>query len=63
MNSTLWQKSNGVTDGRFQDLKESKEIDEEIKQKLIVNEIQFIEFDVHTNTAVDIFNYINKNYI
>ena len=49
--------------GRFQDLKESKEIDEEIKQKLIVNEIQFIEFDVHTNTAVNIFNYINKNHI
>jgi len=49
--------------GRFQDLKESKEIDEEIKQKLIVNDIPFIEFDVHTNTAVDIFNYINKYHI
>ena len=40
--------------GRFQDLKESKEIDEEIKQKLTVNNIPFIEFGVHENTAVDI---------
>jgi hypothetical protein len=49
--------------GRFQDLTESKEIDEEIKQKLITNDIPFIEFDVYTNTAVDIFNYINKYHI
>ncbi len=49
--------------GRFQDLKESKEIDEEIKQKLTTNDIPFIEFDVHKNTAVDIFNYIKEKGI
>ena len=47
--------------GRFQDLKESKEIDEDIKQKLIENKIPFIEFDVHNNTASDIFKYIKEN--
>jgi hypothetical protein len=49
--------------GRFQDLKESKQIDEEIKQKLTINNIPFIEFDVHQNTAVDIFNYIKEKDI
>jgi adenylate kinase family enzyme len=49
--------------GRFQNLDESKEIDTEIKQKLIDNDIPFIEFNVHTNTAMDIFNYIKENKI
>ena len=47
--------------GRFQNLQESKEIDEDIKSKLINNDIPFIEFNVNNNTALDIFNYINQN--
>ena len=47
--------------GRFQNLQESKEIDEDIKSKLINNDIPFIEFNVNDNTALDIFNYINQS--
>lgn len=47
--------------GRFQDLNESKEIDNEIKQKLIDNQIEFVEFNVNENTSLDIFKYITKN--
>ena len=47
--------------GRFQDLNESKQIDEEIKQKLVSNNIDFIEFNVNQETSLDIFNYITKN--
>lgn len=46
--------------GRFQNLQESKEIDEDVKQRLLVNNIPFVEFDVHGNTSLDIFNYIIK---
>ena len=49
--------------GRFQNLQESKEIDEDIKRKLIDNDIPFIEFNVNTNTALDIFNYIKQRNI
>lgn len=49
--------------GRFQDLKESKEIDYEIKQKLIKNDIPFVEFPVNVNTPTEIFKYITKNHI
>ena len=45
--------------GRIQDLQEAQEIDEDIKQTLLINNIPFVEFDVNTNTAVDIFKYIN----
>lgn len=44
--------------GRFQNLNQSKEIDEEIKTRLVVNNIPFVEFAVGNNTAEDIFNYI-----
>lgn len=44
--------------GRFQKLKESKEIDDEIKQRLLVNNIPFIDFNVGENTTMDIFKYI-----
>ena len=47
--------------GRFQNLKESKEIDWEIKHKLNTSHIEFVEFDVNQNTSLDIFNYISKN--
>jgi hypothetical protein len=47
--------------GRFQNLKESKEIDDSIKHKLLIHDIPFIEFPVCSNTAVDIFNYIITN--
>lgn len=47
--------------GRFQDLNESKQIDEEIKHKLVSNNIDFIEFNVNQQTSLDIFNYITKN--
>ena len=49
--------------GRFQNLQESKEIDEDIKKKLVDNDIPFVEFNVNTNTALDIFNYINQRNI
>jgi hypothetical protein len=47
--------------GRFQNLNESKEIDEEIKNKLITNNIPFIEFAISNNTPMEIFNYIKQN--
>lgn len=46
--------------GRFQDLQESKEIDEEIRQRLLVNNIPFVEFDICNNTPINIFNYIKQ---
>ncbi len=49
--------------GRFQDLKEAKEIDDDIKNKLNVNNIPYIEFPVHNNTHVDVFNYIKENHV
>jgi hypothetical protein len=47
--------------GRFQNLNESKQIDEDIKNKLITHNIPFVEFSVGPNTADDIFNYITNN--
>jgi hypothetical protein len=44
--------------GRFQNLMESKEIDEEIKTSLVNNNVSFVEFDVNTNTYLEIFKYI-----
>lgn len=49
--------------GRFQKLEESKRIDIEVKNKLIENDIQFVEFPVYQYTHIDIFNYIMKNKI
>ena len=46
--------------GRIQDLQEAQEIDEDIRQTLLINNIPFAEFDVNTNTAVDIFKYITQ---
>jgi hypothetical protein len=51
------------TNGRLQDLQEAQEIDKDIRQTLLVNSIPFVEFNVGTNTAVDIFNYIKTHYI
>lgn len=47
--------------GRFQNLQESKEIDEDIRQKLITHDLPFVEFSVNDNTAYDIFRYIKQN--
>ena len=47
--------------GRFQNLTESKDIDLEIKQKLITNDIGFVEFNVNQNTPLEIFNFIKQN--
>ncbi len=47
--------------GRFQDLEESKQIDMEIKEKLISNNIPFVEFNVGDNTSFEIFSYITKH--
>jgi hypothetical protein len=47
--------------GRFQTLQESKKIDEFLKQKLLDNNISFVEFDVNINTGYEIFEYILKN--
>ena len=49
--------------GRFQNLEESKEIDKEIKRRLVVNDIPFVEFTVGPNTAEDIFSYIISNQL
>jgi len=46
--------------GRIQDLQEAQEIDNDIKETLLVNNIPFTEFSVNTNTAVDIFRYITQ---
>lgn len=48
------------SNGRLQDLEEAKRIDDDIKETLLVNSIPFIEFNVGTNTAVDIFKYITQ---
>ena len=47
--------------GRFQNLQESKKIDNEIRETLVINNIPFAEFDVNTNTYMEIFNYIKNN--
>lgn len=49
------------TNGRFQTLNESKEIDNEIRSKLIDNNIEFTDFIVNKDTNVEIFNYIKQN--
>jgi hypothetical protein len=49
--------------GRFQNLQESKDIDKDVKTRLLVNSIPFVEFDVHGNTSLDIFNYIIKEQL
>jgi hypothetical protein len=48
------------SNGRLQDLQEAIEIDNEIKETLLINNIPFVEFIVNTNTAVDIFKYITQ---
>lgn len=47
--------------GRFQTLDESKLIDQDIKNNLLDNNIDFIEFFVKNDTPVEIFNYIRQN--
>ena len=47
--------------GRLQDLQESKEIDEEIIKRLLVNNISFVEFSVNSNTPLEIFKYLIQN--
>jgi hypothetical protein len=51
------------SNGRLQDLQEAQEIDNEIKETLLINSIPFAEFNVHNNTAVDIFKYITQKHI
>lgn len=46
--------------GRFQNLEESKNIDDEIKKSLIENNVSFTEFDVNVNTPNDVFNFIKQ---
>jgi len=47
--------------GRFQNLEQSKKIDNTIKENLKNYNIPFIEFPVCPNTASQIFNYIQEN--
>jgi hypothetical protein len=49
--------------GRLQDLQEAIEIDNDIRETLLVNSIPFAEFNVGINTTVDIFNYITQKTI
>mgnify|MGYP006266417215 CR=1 FL=1 len=59
----LLKRNNDTYDpnGRMQDLQEAIEIDDDIKETLIINNITFNEFIVGPNTAVDIFNYITQS--
>ena len=47
--------------GRMQDLNEAVEIDNDIKETLSINSVDFKEFSVDNNTANRIFNYIKNN--
>jgi hypothetical protein len=49
--------------GRFQNLQESKIIDNDIKQKLLSNDLPFVEFSVDTNTPLEIYRYLIENNI
>ena len=49
--------------GRFQNLEESKQIDEDIVKKLAFNGIPYVEFQVNETTTENIFNYIKNNYL
>jgi len=46
--------------GRFQNLTESKEIDDDIKNKLVTYDIPFVEFDVNKKTSSNIFKFIKE---
>ena len=50
------------SNGRMQDLQEAIEIDMDIKETLLINSVEFKEFNVDNNTASRIFRYIN-NYL
>jgi hypothetical protein len=47
--------------GRMQDLNEAVEIDNDIKETLSINSVDFKEFSVDNDTANRIFNYIKNN--
>jgi hypothetical protein len=49
--------------GRLQNLNQSKEIDGVIKNRLIENEIPYVEFPISETTSEDIFEYIKINGI
>jgi hypothetical protein len=49
--------------GRFQNLNEAKEIDDDIKNSLISHDIPFIEFAVNKNTPTEIYNHIKTNHL
>ena len=49
--------------GRFQNLQESKIIDNDIKQKLLSNDLPFVEFSVDTDTPLEIYRYLIENNI
>ena len=49
--------------GRFQNLEQSKQIDQTIKEKLKKLNLPYVEFDVCENTALQIFNYIQTNQL
>ena len=48
-------------EGRFQDLKGSKEIDMNIKNLLITNDVKFQEYNVDFNTVNDIYRDVFRN--
>lgn len=49
--------------GRFQNLEQSKQIDQTIKDKLVNLSLDHVEFVVDKTTSEEIFNYIIKNGI
>jgi hypothetical protein len=49
--------------GRFQNLSESKKIDESIESRLNNNNIPHVQFSVSKTTSEEIFEYIKKNNI
>lgn len=49
--------------GRFQNLQESKEIDDDITNTLTNNNIPYIEFSVNNDTPLEIYKYLKENNI
>lgn len=47
--------------GRMQDLNEAIEIDNDIKETLTINSVDYKEFTVNTNTALEIYRYLIEN--
>ena len=48
-------------DGRFQDLEESKRVDKELRELMVINNIEFSEYPVDYNTINNIYRDLFRN--